>query len=164
MKKIILSLAIVGVVGAVVIGGTIAYFSDTATISGNILTAGTLDLKIDEDTSGAGYRWVNSFTAPSGYFDNLFPGFSSGDGQIVDLKNVGTVDGYATIKFETANTNELVGVLKIEVLYDGDRDGNFNDGLLVLNGPLSVWNGNTYTLGPIVGGEGNASGYDATTP
>ncbi len=53
MKKIILSLAIVGVVGAVAIGGTIAYFSDTETSTGNTFTAGTLDFNIlDPATSG----------------------------------------------------------------------------------------------------------------
>jgi len=32
MKKIIISLAVIGVVSAVVIGGTIAYFSDTGQV------------------------------------------------------------------------------------------------------------------------------------
>ncbi len=67
MKKIILSLAIVAAVGAVVVGGTIAYYSDTETSSGNTFTAGTLDLKIDSDChfngmdclqySDNGYYW-----------------------------------------------------------------------------------------------------------
>ena len=47
MKKIIISLAVIGVVSAIVIGGTIAYFSDTETSTGNMITAGSLDLKID---------------------------------------------------------------------------------------------------------------------
>jgi len=47
MKKIIVSLGIVGVVAVVVIGGTIAYFNDTETSTGNIFTAGSIDLTVD---------------------------------------------------------------------------------------------------------------------
>ena len=46
MKKILISLAVVGVVSAIVIGGTVAYFSDTETSEGNTFTAGTIDLTI----------------------------------------------------------------------------------------------------------------------
>lgn len=47
MKKIIISLAIIGIVSAIGIGATISYFNDTETSSGNIFTAGSLDLKVD---------------------------------------------------------------------------------------------------------------------
>jgi len=46
-KKILISLSVIGAVAAIVVGGTIAYFSDTETSTGNIFTAGTLDLQID---------------------------------------------------------------------------------------------------------------------
>jgi len=46
-KKIILSLSIIGIVAAIAIGGTVAFFSDTETSAGNILVAGSLDLKVD---------------------------------------------------------------------------------------------------------------------
>ena len=46
-KKLIISLSIIGVVAAVAIGGTIAYFNDVETSTGNVFTAGTLDLKVD---------------------------------------------------------------------------------------------------------------------
>ena len=46
-KKIVISLSIIGVVAAIGIGGTIAYFNDTETSTGNIFTAGALDLKVD---------------------------------------------------------------------------------------------------------------------
>lgn len=48
-KKIILSLAVIGVVAAIAVGGTIAYFTDTETSSGNTFTAGSIDLKVDFD-------------------------------------------------------------------------------------------------------------------
>jgi len=49
-KKIIISLSVIGVVAAVIIGGTIAYFSDTETSTGNTFTAGAIDLKIDNES------------------------------------------------------------------------------------------------------------------
>jgi len=46
-KKLIISLSIIGLVAVVAIGATIAYYNDTETSTGNIFTAGTLDLKVD---------------------------------------------------------------------------------------------------------------------
>lgn len=46
-KKLIVSLSVIGVVAAVAIGATIAYYNDTETSAGNIFVAGTLDLKVD---------------------------------------------------------------------------------------------------------------------
>ena len=46
-KKIVISLCVIGVVAAIAIGGTIAYFNDTETSAGNIFVAGSLDLKVD---------------------------------------------------------------------------------------------------------------------
>jgi len=47
MKRILISLSIIGVVAAVATGVTIALFSDTETSAGNIFVAGTMDLKVD---------------------------------------------------------------------------------------------------------------------
>jgi len=46
-KKVIVSLAVIGIVAAVAIGATIAYFSDTATSANNMFVAGTIDLTVD---------------------------------------------------------------------------------------------------------------------
>jgi len=46
-KKILISLTVIGVVAAIAIGGTIAYFNDTETSTGNIFVAGSIDLKVD---------------------------------------------------------------------------------------------------------------------
>ena len=46
-KKLIISLSIIGAVAAVAIGATVAYFNDVETSTGNIFTAGTMDLKVD---------------------------------------------------------------------------------------------------------------------
>lgn len=51
MPRIILSLALISVVvGALVFGGTTAFFSDTETSVGNVFTAGAIDLKIDNES------------------------------------------------------------------------------------------------------------------
>ncbi len=75
MKKILLSLSIIGAVSAIAIGATTAYFSDTETSAGNTFAAGKLDLEL-----GA------SSTLPFNISD-VKPG-DSGKG-IVTLTNIG---------------------------------------------------------------------------
>jgi len=48
-KKILISLSVIGAVAAIAVGGTIAYFSDVETSTGNTFTAGKLDLIVDID-------------------------------------------------------------------------------------------------------------------
>jgi predicted ribosomally synthesized peptide with SipW-like signal peptide len=47
MKRIITSLGVIVFVAALVAGGTGAFFNDTETSTGNIFTAGAIDLKVD---------------------------------------------------------------------------------------------------------------------
>ena len=47
-KRILMSLGVITVVAAVVIGGTIAYFSDTETSTGNTFSTGVIDISIDD--------------------------------------------------------------------------------------------------------------------
>ena len=47
MKKILLSLTTVGIVAALALGFSGAFFSDTETSTGNVLQAGKVDLLID---------------------------------------------------------------------------------------------------------------------
>ncbi|MHB1330629.1 MAG: TasA family protein [Minisyncoccota bacterium] len=60
MKRIILSLSMLAFAGALIIGGTGAFFSDTETSTGNTFTAGAIDLKID---SSATYNGENVASA-----------------------------------------------------------------------------------------------------
>lgn len=48
MKKIIISLSIIGAVAFLGIGATVSLFNDTETSAGNIFTAGSIDLKVDQ--------------------------------------------------------------------------------------------------------------------
>jgi len=52
-KRLIISLSVIGIVAAIAIGGTIAYFNDVETSSGNTFTAGAIDLKVDN------HSWYN---------------------------------------------------------------------------------------------------------
>jgi predicted ribosomally synthesized peptide with SipW-like signal peptide len=47
MKKILISAGTIVVVAALAVGGTIAFYADTETSTGNIFTAGSIDLKVD---------------------------------------------------------------------------------------------------------------------
>ncbi len=52
-KKILLSLSVIGVVAAIGIGGTVAYFSDTETSTGNTFSTGVIDISIDDQNPWA---------------------------------------------------------------------------------------------------------------
>ena len=49
-KKIIISLGIIGLAAAIAIGATTAFFSDTETSTDNLFVAGSIDLKIDNES------------------------------------------------------------------------------------------------------------------
>lgn len=75
-KRILISLSIIGAVAAIAIGGTIAYFSDVETSTGNTFTAGTLDLTIDNHCyyNGAECAWYgNNNGYEPGYYWNGNP-------------------------------------------------------------------------------------------
>jgi len=57
-KKILISLSVIGVVAAIAIGGTIAYFSDTETSTGNTLTAGVIDIVVNGQNP-----WTKTYSA-----------------------------------------------------------------------------------------------------
>lgn len=147
MKKIVLSLAVIAIVGVVAVGVTRAYFSDTAVVTGNSFTAGTMAIQIDSDPSSTTYAWSDGFTNPANPFANVVPG-DTGE-QIVDIRNLGNVDGVATIQFDTTAWSALGDNLNFTVTYDGNHDGTFETA--VASGPLTTWNHNVYTLGMITG-------------
>ncbi len=61
MKKILISVFSIAVVGLVAFGATQAFFSDTETSKGNVLQAGALDLKIDNTCYYNGQACVQGF-------------------------------------------------------------------------------------------------------
>jgi len=158
MKKILISLAIIGVVAAIGVGATVAYFSDTETSTGNTFTAGTLDLNLD----GANINVVK-FTV-----GDVKPG-DSGTGYWT-LKNVGSLLGYVDVKSISvvdedvtctepegiaeadvncggtgAGTGELGSKMNVTLFTDVDHDGTVDAGdgdVVVYTGKLNAIAGN----------------------
>jgi len=58
MRRIIISLSIIGAVAAIVVGATSAWFSDVEESKGNTFTAGSIDLKVDNECSYNGDKCV----------------------------------------------------------------------------------------------------------
>jgi predicted ribosomally synthesized peptide with SipW-like signal peptide len=68
-KKLIVSLSVIGVVAAIAIGGTIAYFQDVETSVGNKFVAGKFNLKIDNTCHYNGKECVCIDGAPPCYWN-----------------------------------------------------------------------------------------------
>ena len=144
-RKLLAGLIVIGFVGFAIGWGTYSYFSDTETSSGNIFSAGTLDLK------------VNGTDNPSAFFtvSNVMPGNSSS--KSIVLSNSGTLAGKAYIHFKnvvdspgttpqpepTPDNGELSKNLKIKVS---------NGTATVVEGFLFDIKSNSYLLGTIAGG------------
>lgn len=108
MKKIIISLSIIGAVAAIAVGGTIAYFSDTETSTGNTFTAGTLDLKVDGADDVLPMVWDAN---------NMKPGTVYNAGT-VEVLNDGSVSGKVTLMVSNVVSDEN-GELEPELSYSG---------------------------------------------
>jgi predicted ribosomally synthesized peptide with SipW-like signal peptide len=83
LKKILLSVLVVGAVGGTALAATNAFFSDTETSTGNTFTAGNLDLKIDSqatynDQTATYGNWELKDLASTDLFFNL-PDVKPGD-------------------------------------------------------------------------------------
>jgi spore coat-associated protein N len=85
-KLLLLTLAMILALG--MMGGAFAYFTDVETSSGNILTAGTLDLKIKGAAGWGDVGPVGEWT-----MSNMAPGSNTGFGS-VNLRYEGTVSGH----------------------------------------------------------------------
>ena len=138
MKKIlgltIAALLVMGLVG----GGTWAYFTDVETSTGNVLTAGTLNLDLtdtsDDGTESEVATWV---------FPAIAPGLSGGGGagNGLTISNTGTLNGYLDLSSVTvtnaenydANTDEA------ETADDADTSDSTGVGELGANLLVQIW-------------------------
>jgi spore coat-associated protein N len=128
LKRILFSLMTMVAVLSVAGVGSLAYFSDTETSTGNSFTAGTLDLKIWQPDSS----WVDEPDIPqlisTAYWDSgigsLINNLKPGDEGtiIVPIRNDGSVDGDATLQF-TNLTDYENGVNKPECEAEGGTWG-----------------------------------------
>ncbi|OGD63881.1 hypothetical protein A2160_01455 [Candidatus Beckwithbacteria bacterium RBG_13_42_9] len=164
MKKILLSLMTVVLVGAATVGATRAYFSDTETSAGNTFEAGRLDLRIDNNST------YNGLPNPSATFsirdltNELFFNFTDvkpGDyGQdTVSLHvddnpswlcaNITLTEAAENLSYEpetsdgdNTNTGSWEGELDDQLNFffwaDTDSDGSYDVGeTQLMNGPAS---------------------------
>lgn len=122
-KKIVISLAIIGISASIIIGGTFAYFSDTETSEDNTLAAGTMDLDIDG----------NDIAVQTMSLSNKAPGDSGSESSTI--KNAGSLDGELDI---------LTGsVTNYACDPDGANDGteycNTDAGVLGVNSEMALY-------------------------
>jgi predicted ribosomally synthesized peptide with SipW-like signal peptide len=89
MKNIFKSLSLIVAVAALVVGGTIAYFSDTEVSENNVFTAGTIDIAVNDQNPWSQDR---EYTFGTGTADD--PYLEPSDSRDIDvtLSNVGTND------------------------------------------------------------------------
>ena len=90
MKKLLLSILAIFLVIGLVGAGTLAWFQDTETSTGNTFTAGTLDLKIRDWTGTESGTWKDGVTA-TWTLSGMEPGVSETGIQQIELQNVGSI-------------------------------------------------------------------------
>jgi len=97
-KKILISLTVISVVAAIAIGGTIAYFSDTETSTGNTFSTGVIDININGENPWIG-SWDIKDMKPceTGYINFVI--YNPGENPVnvwKTIKNITTDDGEIT--------------------------------------------------------------------
>jgi len=161
MKKIIISIASIGIVSALAIGGTIAFYQDAETSTGNVFVAGTIDLTVD--SSGAVYNgdaldgesWdpVDLTEETFFYFDDIKP---ADHGWRNLSLHVSENDSWAcllvTNKYDDENTPIDPELDAGDTINDGDPYGELDE-----NTEVFVWQDND------ANGEYNSPGDDALT-
>lgn len=97
-SRILLSAASIAAAGALVVGGTFAYFTDNATSSNNTFTSGNLDLQLSDENEGWSQNVSDTWSSPASW--------APGDEvkKSIYLKNTGTIPAEAVY----ANWNNLV--------------------------------------------------------
>jgi spore coat-associated protein N len=142
MKKILFSLSVIAAAAAVITGGTLAYFSDTETSTGNTFTAGTLNLKVGaSDPMTEVISETNKKPGDFGSYDWL-------------LKNDGSLGGFLEVVFSNLVDEENL----VNEPEDADPDENGTvaspgtDGELAEVLALKIYidenNNNTYDTDP----------------
>ena len=106
MLKIVKSLFVIVAVAAIAAGSTSAYFSDTATITGNTFSAGKLEIRINGLQTVPGMHFVNMYPSDeehAGVYlvtDSLILGHSTLNAKTL-LLNVANIVGDADLQAAT---------------------------------------------------------------
>jgi spore coat-associated protein N len=137
MKKILISLMMIAMVGALVGGGVFAYFSDTETTPATF-TAGTLNLKVG--AADPSVETIDIGPLKPTDTDNAATWLTRNDGSITgDLTvAISTVTNNENTRSEVEENagdttagpteGELGGLLKVAFWMDTDKSGNWSSG------------------------------------
>lgn len=138
-KKILLSLAIVSVVAIAATVGTIAYFTDTETSTGNTFTAGTIDLTIDSEASYNGeavqeatWGQENGIDITSEKFFNFTDVKPGDEGENTISIHIATNEAYVCMAFGNATDDEnecTEPELEYETKCEEDKTGELDNNL-----------------------------------
>jgi len=182
MKKILGSVGVLALVGALVLGATGAFFSDTETSTGNTFTAGAIDLQIDSECSYNGepsdecgtWKLKNLEPTSDKFFDfkDIKPG-DEGENTISlhvinnDAWVCGEVSNLADYENDQTEPEALVddttgvneGELSSTMLWKVWRDDGAGNGVAGDN----IQNGTEETLAEGHPSEGILALYDSTT-
>ncbi len=127
MKKIlgltVAALMVMGLIG----GGTWAYFTDPEQITGNLLSAGTLDLDLNGVDTGATLFNIS----------NMAPG-ASGNGSAT-ISNSGTLGGVLGIQFSTINNVQGTGGTEFEQTGSGELGAQAKIAVFIDVDSSSTW-------------------------
>jgi len=160
-KKIIISLSVIGAIAAIAVGGTIAYFSDTETSTGNTFTSGTLDLSVNTENPVVSEVTLSN-VKPTDSFTYTY-----------NLKNEGSVDaGHLYVDVASlVDTEGLNQEPETGVLTDpGELSSNVDVTIYQSDGTTVIWTGTLASLntlaapgvGLIEGGAGLGAGLTKT--
>ncbi len=97
MRKIITSLSVIGIVAAMAIGATMAYFHDTETSTGNSISAGELDLLI-ADVAPVGSESFRNGVSATWMAEDMKPGDERAFAveKVELIKNIGSIEASHT--------------------------------------------------------------------
>ena len=109
-KGVLVSVMCIALVAMLAGAGTLAYFSDTETSTGNTFTAGTMDLKVRDDGG-----WSDGLTA-TWRISNMIPGVSE-DQAWISLKNYGSIDA-DHVEISISNTCTEAGTEESDTMPD----------------------------------------------
>lgn len=159
MRRIFLSVLTIVAVGGAVIGGTGAFFSDTETATGNLFTAGALDLKVDNDsyyngnrctfldaqaTTSPGFYWQGNavYPVPGSPCETSFPESDLDDGRLffnfTDMKP--DDEGEDTISLHVQN--DAWACLDVSLTSNDDRSTTEPEGQVdALEDINNTWDG-----------------------
>lgn len=135
MSKILISLMTIALVGSLVGGGVHAYFNDLETNTGNVFTAGMLNLTLtdssDDGTESETATWV---------FSDIAPG-DTGGGARLTITNSGNLDGYLDLSSVNVTNAENYNAAtdEAEAINDADTSDLTGGGELGANLKVQVW-------------------------